>query len=244
MRLSIITVVYNDCEGLTRTLASLALQENKNFEHIVIDGGSDDGTLEVIKDNLKKIDFFISEPDKGIYDAMNKGIKHSSADFVSFLNAGDIAQPNYVATCIRFFEENDQLDYCYSNVLISSRKTKKIYFTKSDILENDILQRMPFPHPGLFVRRGIFKIVGNFNTEMKITSDHEWIVRMIKSGVKGGKVNSCEPVVDFKLDGVSLSFATVFEMRNTAIKNGRKSVLANLKVLYGILVVMYYKYFK
>jgi|APSaa5957512535_1039671.scaffolds.fasta_scaffold10084_5 glycosyltransferase involved in cell wall biosynthesis len=242
--LSIITVVYNDNKGLSDTINSLIVQKNKNFEHVIIDGGSDDGTLEVITKKASNMGFFISEPDNGIYDAMNKGIENASGNFISFLNAGDTAFPNYTETCIDFFVKNTTLDYCYANIVLTSKRGKKIYQPKGVGLDKDFLQKMPFPHPGLFVRKEVFYRVGEFNVGKKITADHEWIVRMITCGIKGKKVNKDQPVVDFKLDGVSLSFGSVIEMRDTAIQFGRAKVLANWRMIRGFLVVVFYKYFK
>lgn len=242
MKLSIITVVYNDGEGLKKTLDSLSKQVNKNFEHVIIDGNSSHENLKVIYQNINKVDVFISEPDEGIYDAMNKGIKNASGEFISFLNAGDEALPNYTSACIEFFASNQHLDYCFSSIIMTSRYRKNIYHPK--IINNDILQRMPFPHPGLFVRRSLFKKIGNFNLKKQITADHEWIVRMLLSDAKGLQVDTLVPVMDFKLDGVSLSLKTAFEMKETAIYFGRSRIIANIKMLRSLLVVLYYKFFK
>ena len=127
MKLSIITVVYNDSKGLSSTIDSLTNQNNKNFEHVIIDGNSNDDTLEIIYKNADNVDFFISEPDNGIYDAMNKGVINASGDFVSFLNAGDIALPNYTETCIDFFSKNTSLDFCYASIIMTSKRGENIY---------------------------------------------------------------------------------------------------------------------
>lgn len=242
MKLSIITVVYNDGNGLKKTLDSLAKQVNKNFEHIVIDGNSSHENLEVIYQNIDKIDFFITEPDEGIYDAMNKGIKNTSGEFISFLNAGDEALPNYTKICIDFFTENQDLDYCYSSIIMTSNNRTTLYHPRDKY--KDFLQRMPFPHPGLFVKKSLFKKVGCFNLKKQITADHEWVVRMLLSNAKGAKSDAINPVVNFKLDGVSLSFKTAIEMKETAIFFGRSWIIANLKMLRSFLVVAYYKFFK
>ena len=89
MKYSIITINYNNCEGLCKTIKSIVNQSCKDFEYIVIDGGSTDGSKEVIQKYANSIDYWVSEPDKGIYNAMNKGIKAAHGDYLNFLNSGD-----------------------------------------------------------------------------------------------------------------------------------------------------------
>ena len=115
MKFSIITVTYQDSIGLRRTLKSLAKLSKKNYEHIIIDGGSKDKTLEVIRENSALIDRWVSEPDQGIYDAMNKGLRlvNDKDNIVSFLNAGDLALDNYFEDPKRCFLDNQNINYCY-----------------------------------------------------------------------------------------------------------------------------------
>ena len=89
MRYSIITINYNDKEGLSRTIKSVINQTSKNFEYIVIDGGSTDGSVDIIKQNIDYINYWVSEKDKGVYNAMNKGIAQAKGDYLVFMNAGD-----------------------------------------------------------------------------------------------------------------------------------------------------------
>ena len=107
--ISIITVVYNNRDHLQKTLNSIFAQKNKNYELIIIDGGSNDGTLDIIKKNNSKIDFWISESDKGIYDAFNKGMKYSSGDYLGFVNSDDILLPSalqILSKYIKSYPEN------------------------------------------------------------------------------------------------------------------------------------------
>lgn len=89
MKLSIITINYNNREGLRKTIESVVAQTTREFEYIVIDGGSTDGSVDVIKEFSDYIDYWVSEPDKGIYNAMNKGVKVAHGDYCQFLNSGD-----------------------------------------------------------------------------------------------------------------------------------------------------------
>ena len=89
-KISIITINYNNCEGLRRTIESVVNQTCRDFEYIIIDGGSTDGSVDVIKRYADNIDYWVSEPDKGIYNAMNKGIRMATGDYVQILNSGDM----------------------------------------------------------------------------------------------------------------------------------------------------------
>ena len=234
--LTIITVILNDRDGLEKTLNSLISENKNNYEHILIDGGSNDGTIEYIKTKIDRIDSFISEPDKGIYDAMNKGVKLASGNIISFLNAGDLALNGYVSCA-----ENCQsgVDYCYSGIIISGKNLTS-YIPKKISSKTEFLQAMPFPHPGLFVKKYLFYEIGFFNLNKKITADHEWIVRLINANKNGIQIDL--ESVKFHLDGLSLSFKTPIEMFETALLNKRGRFHAFIRMLYGFAVVLKYKF--
>ena len=240
MKFSVITVTYQDGAGLIKTLESLSNLKKIAFEHIVIDGGSTDQTKEIINRHSNQIDTWISEPDKGIYDAMNKGLDlvSNQNNIVSFLNAGDVALSNYFDEPNFFFSNNSNLDYCYGGVVLLGKKKENIYMPKLLTKNTDFLQSMPFPHPALFVKKQIFLKVGYFDLTKKITADHEWIVRLIKSGAKGKKMDNC--VVKFKLGGQSLKFSAQIEVFKTAIKNKRNLFLGIIFFVRQLIVYFYY----
>jgi len=117
IRISVITVVLNDRCGLIKTLASLSHIDKSSYEHIIIDGGSTDGSLDVLNDFSERIDIVISESDNGIYDAMNKGVLNASGDVICFLNAGDSVLNGYIDHPTDCFSENNDIDYCYAGVI-------------------------------------------------------------------------------------------------------------------------------
>lgn len=233
--LSIITVVLNDKVGLEQTLNSLINEDKKKYEHIIIDGGSIDGTFEYIKSTNERIDLYISEPDKGIYDAMNKGVMLASGDVISFLNAGDLALNGYVSFAGKC---QFDIDFIYSGIKISGKRMTS-FIPKKFTHNTEFLQAMPFPHPGLFVKKYLFLEIGLFDLNKKITADHEWIVRLIIANKRGLRIES--ESVQFHLDGLSLSFKTSKEMFDTAISNKRGRFHAFLRMLYGMIVVLKYK---
>jgi glycosyltransferase involved in cell wall biosynthesis len=233
--LSIITVVLNDRDGLEKTLNSLMNEDKNNYEHILIDGGSVDGTVEYIKTRFDRIDCLVSEPDKGIYDAMNKGVGLASGAVISFLNAGDLALNGYVSCAEKC---TSGIDYCYSGIKISG-KSLKSFIPKKISSRTEFLQSMPFPHPGLFAKKDLFYEIGFFNLNKKITADHEWVVRLINADKNGIQIE--QESVKFQLDGLSLSYRTPIEMFQTALVNKRGKFHAFVRMLYGMVAVLKYK---
>lgn len=240
MKFSVITITYENEIGLQNTLKSLEKFDKNLYQHIVIDGGSKDQTLKVIKDYNSRIDIWISEPDKGIYDAMNKGIElvNNPENIISFLNAGDLALDNYFTEPKKCFSKNPKIDYCYGGIIFTGKNHESVYLPKILNNNSEYLQRMVFSHPALFVRRYIFFKIGNFNLKKKITGDHEWCVRLIKSHAKGYRFNY--PVVKFQLGGTSLKLNTQIEIFQTAKSNGRGAFVASLFLIRQIIIHIYY----
>ena len=241
MKFSLITVSYQDGPSLEKTLKSLFQFDKSIYEHIVVDGGSHDETLEIIKKYNSRIDTWISEPDRGIYDAMNKGLKlvNDKNSIVSFLNAGDLALYNYFEDPKKCFLENQNINYCYGSIILVGKKKESVYLPKIFDEKSEYLQRMVFPHPALFVKKNIFLKIGDFNLTKKITADHEWCVRLIKSGMRGKRF--INPVVKFKLGGASLELTAQFEVFQTALFYKRNIIIAYLFFVRQILVYLFYK---
>ena len=236
--ISIITVVYNDQKGLALTLNSLKDMDSDKYEHVIIDGGSSDGTLEIIEGYSfinKKV---ISEKDEGIYDAMNKGISIASQKYIVFLNAGDLATNDFFLA--PEIIQSNKKDFYYSGLIFSKRK-KRFYMPKKLNQINEYLQKMPFPHPGLFVKRSVFKEIGKFDLKKKRTADHEWVVRLMRSEKEGELI--ARYFIIFDLSGFSLSYNSIIEMFHTARNYGRNLPKAIVYLIYGFLVVSFYKFY-
>lgn len=240
MKFSIITITHQDSIGLRRTLKSLAKFSKKKYEHIIIDGGSKDETLDIIREYNRRIDKWLSEPDKGIYDAMNKGIELVDNDdnIVSFLNSGDQALKNYLNGPRKCFLQNLEIDYCYGGLILVGKKKESFYMPKTFHKKKEYLQRMVFPHPALFVKKRLFSEIGNFNLKKKITADHEWCVRLIQSEARGKKLDSY--LVKFRLGGASIKLSAQFEIFKTAIFFKRNTLKACLFFVRQILVYLFY----
>ena len=126
MKISVITVSFNSASTIEETIKSVISQNNKkNIEYIIIDGGSTDKTIEIINNYKSDIDIFLSEKDKGIYDAINKGIKYSTGDIISILHSDDIFFNNQIIDCVvKYFNEDNKLSCLIGNTLILKKKFK------------------------------------------------------------------------------------------------------------------------
>ena len=207
MKISVITVCYNSALTIKDTLESVALQRYKDFEHLIIDGGSKDGTLEIIRAWKGHPVRLISESDEGIYDAMNKGIKLATGDVVAFLNADDFYKDADVLARVARVMQAEQLDALYGDVEffrpgqqdIVARRYNSGRFTAGRLGWG----WMP-AHPALFVRRALFERYGVFRTDYRIAGDFEFIARVFKHPELRHR-HLPESLVRMQLGGVSTS---------------------------------------
>jgi len=205
MKVSIITICYNAVDHIDSTLRSVVIQEHKDIEHIVIDGGSTDGSLDKIKRYEDVIVHFVSEKDDGIYDAMNKGLALATGDIVGFVNAGDmIARYDVVSAIVREFEKGEQ-DAIYGDAVMVDPDdiTQVKRFWKGGDYEKEKFKSgwMP-PHLGTYIRRTIYDKFGNFTTKLQVAADYELLLRfMYKHDIRVRYVTRV--LVRFRLGGAS-----------------------------------------
>ena len=178
MKISIITVCYNSAETIEKTFQSLKSQSYQNIEYIVIDGKSTDSTLNIINQYKKVITKYISEPDKGLYDAMNKGIALSSGDLIGILNSDDIFTNKNVIENIVKFHKNNNIDASLGNIVQFAKGGKIIrkYSAKNWKPEKLKIGFMP-PHPSIFFKRELFQKYGNYHLDFISGADYELIIR-------------------------------------------------------------------
>lgn len=177
--LSIITINYNDKLGLQRTCKSVQEQTVHDFEHIIIDGGSDDGSKEFIEKNKNYFNYCISEPDSGVYEAMNKGILRANGRFLLFLNSGDTLYNNSILSKVLPCLENQNAHIVYG-------KLYKVFENRSNFI-NDYPEKLDFTffirtslgHPSTFIRKELFERYGNYRQDLKIVSDWEFFIKTI-----------------------------------------------------------------
>jgi glycosyltransferase involved in cell wall biosynthesis len=235
MLISIVTVVYNSLNNLEITLDSIRKIKNNSIEYIVIDGNSNDGTLELLKKNNDIIDILISENDKGIYDAMNKGIENSNGKYISFLNAGDSYFDDFIeSTSILLNSDIDVLSFGID--MIRKNKSPLHISPTKIILSKFDPQHMYLPHPGLLVRNELFKKVGKFNLNLKSAADLEWVNRLILN-YNYKIVIIDKALVKFLSGGISFSINSFREARNISIFYN-KSVFQSNYIYYK--QILYY----
>ena len=177
-------MTFNDALVLSDCIESVINQTHASIEHIIVDGGSNDGTINILnkyQNNLSKI---ISEPDDGIYHAMNKGIKYASGEVVGFLNSDDFYFDNDVLSKVfQIFKSNPSINACYSDLVYVDKLTasKTIRYFKSKEFTPGLFSKgwCP-PHPTFFVRKSVFKKYGDFDLNLKIASDVDLMMRFLE----------------------------------------------------------------
>lgn len=182
-KVSIITAVLNGADTIADTIESVIQQQSANIEYIVIDGKSSDGTIPIMRRYGNKIDILVSEPDRGVYDAMNKGIKRATGDIIAILNSDDVyADSTVVGQMVNFMKKN-QVDAAYGNLVYVDRDdTKRIkrFWNPGEYKKGAFLKGWTIPHPTFFCRREIFEKFGLYNTKFQIAADFELMMRFVE----------------------------------------------------------------
>jgi glycosyltransferase involved in cell wall biosynthesis len=229
-QVSIITVAYNSSATIEDSILSVLNQDYGNIEHIIIDGKSNDGTTAIIQQHLNKIAIYLSEPDNGIYDAMNKGIKLSSGDIIATLNADDVYADQTIVSQMVEFIQNNGLDAAYGDlVYIDHNNSGHVtrFWKAGEYKKGAFCHGWVIPHPTFFCRKQVFEKYGYFNSSFQIAADFELMLRFIeKHQIKvgylpkvivnmrtGGRANILQGIIrgnweiikSFRLNGLRLS---------------------------------------
>lgn len=181
MKISIITVAYNSGATIADTLRSVAAQSHPDIEHIVIDGRSKDDTLAIVRAHGARVAKLVSEPDDGIYDAMNKGLALASGDFVGFLNADDMLATPGVAASIVAAAAPDIGAVCGDLVYVRKDTSNAVvrYWRCGSFSQSSLRFGWMPPHPTLYVRRSLLADLGGFDTRLRIAADYDFILRCL-----------------------------------------------------------------
>lgn len=197
-KLSIITINLNNKEGLQKTIDSVMSQTCKDFEWIVIDGGSDDGSRELIEKYDENINYWVSEPDKGIYNAMNKGIVKSNGEYLLFLNSGDYLYNEQVIDSV--FNKIGLADFYVGFQLQGKRIIKVNIDTTKNLIFT--LCNYPLPHQSLFIKKNVFKKYGLYREDLKIFSD--WVFSFQTLILGNSSIENLNFIVSvFDISGIS-----------------------------------------
>ena len=199
MLVSIVTINFNNLEGLKQTLESVRQQSFKDYEHILIDGGSTDGSVELIKAYTGTLGKWLSEKDKGVYDAQNKGIAKSKGTYVLFLNSGDyFCNQQSLENLAQY---NSDYDLVYGDIIYKKGvQLNPHYFP--ELVDEKFMFEKGLPHPSTLIRRSLFEKIGLYNASLKIVADWEFfMLALFKHGATTAHV--AVPVTVFDCTGIS-----------------------------------------
>lgn len=204
-RISVVTAVYNNRETIAAALDSALGQARADVEVIVIDGGSTDGTLEVLKPYGDRVGALVSEPDRGIYDALNKGIQRASGDVIGFLHSDDLLADNTVLSRVAAAFTDTRVGAVYGD-LVYVRKDDPgsvvRYWRAGEFSRRRLAWGWMPPHPTLYVRRSVYERTGGFDTSYRIAADYDYILRLLGRGGVGVRYIP-EVLVKMRTGGVS-----------------------------------------
>ena len=242
MRISIITVVYNNAATIAHTIESVLSQDHPDVEYIIVDGKSSDGTVAIVDQYGDRISRFVSEKDSGIYDAMNKGIRMATGDVIGILNADDYFNENTtLSTIAKAFETNKGIDATIADIVFikneDQNKVLRHYSAKKWKPAKFAWGYMP-PHPSLFCRRELFDRLGYYKTDYKIAADYELLIRFLLVNKTRFKYL---PIVTtrMRMGGASTKNLNSIITLNAEIKRGCEE-----NRVYTNYLMIYSKYFK
>ena len=182
MKISLITVAYNSSATIRDTIESVLAQDYRDVEYIVVDGASKDNTVEIIKSFGPRISNWISEPDQGIYDAMNKGVRLATGDVIGMINSDDFYYDETILSQVARAFEDESVDAVFGNLIFVDpkdlKKTVRSYSSK-DWHPGKFARGFMPAHPTFFVRRKYYEQFGLFKTDYKIASDYEMLIRLL-----------------------------------------------------------------
>lgn len=182
-KVSVITVSYNSEETIADTIKSVIEQKYNNIEYIVIDGGSTDNTVSIITSFYSGVTYFISEPDQGIYDAMNKGVKCSTGDIVGILNSDDFFDnPSIISDVVKHFHSNPTASLVIGDVVyVDPNNTEKItrFYSSRNFKSYKLRFGWMPPHAATFIKQGVYNKFGNYSTDYEISADYDLFVRLM-----------------------------------------------------------------
>lgn len=229
-KISVITISYNNKEGLEKTLKSVTSQDYTDFEYIVIDGGSNDGSKEIIEKYSYKISHWVSEPDKGIYHAMNKGIEAANGEYLLFLNSGDEFYNKNSISIGSEYLNNEDLVYFDLEVVDNETRFIKNYARELSLF---YFYYESLPHPATFIKKNAFERFGLYDENLKIVSDWKWFTLSVCTHLCTFK-HIDKTLSTFYLDGISSSIENrnkITKERNLVFETCYPRVKDDLKML-------------
>lgn len=185
MKISVVTVSYNAARTIADTIASVQAQDYPQVEHVIIDGASTDGTQAIIEEMADARTVFVSEPDRGLYDAMNKGIARASGDVIGVLNADDFYANDRVLGKVAGAMSDERIDGVYGNLqYVSATDVNRVirHWKAGDFTVSELKRGWMPPHPTLYLQRSVFDRFGLYDTSFQIAADYDAILRFLSDG--------------------------------------------------------------
>ncbi|HMD13469.1 MAG TPA: glycosyltransferase family 2 protein [Bacteroidota bacterium] len=229
---SVITVCRNSAATIRATIASVERQTYSPIQYIIIDGGSNDGTLAEIKKHSGRVDVLISENDRGISDAFNKGIALAKGEFIQLLNADDILDDHTIEKSVALLTSNPQAGFVFGDVVKVDTTGNREKISGDPNYAHTIRYTMgAIPHPSVLARRRLYDVYGGFDLRWHIAMDYDWLLRVHRGGEKG--IYSSEILVVMTAGGMSDAnmLAAYREVRDISIEHGLLRVIA--QAYYG-----------
>jgi glycosyltransferase involved in cell wall biosynthesis len=228
-KVTLITVTLNACRTLETTIESVQAQTFGDIEHVVVDGGSNDGTIELLQAALRPQDYWISEPDRGISDAFNKGVALAAGELIEFVNADDWLSPDQVEIAVCGLASTGA-DFVFGDVIFYRGGRPDFRYVGEPNYAKSIRRRMPaLNHATALVRRDAFERVGLFDLRYRCAMDYDWFLRLHLAGGRG--VYLPDLVGHMNYDGVSNAayLRTSREVEAIAVAHGHNRHLARLE---------------
>ncbi len=231
---SLITIVYNGAGTLERTITSVLAQTYPNIEYIIIDGGSVDGSLDLIKRYDDNIDYWKSEPDNGISDAFNKGIAKANGSWVGIINADDWYEPDAIASLMA--GANSDVGFVYGGVEIHSSDSNSHYSAPVKDYRRGLDYRMTIAHPSVLVKQAMYETHGTYNPSLRYAMDYDFFVRMRNADVSAIAIDKL--IANWSYSGVSQQqyLSAKREVFNISTGYGCSRIKASLYFLVAIII--------
>ncbi len=235
MKISIITATFNSESTVEDTLQSVINQTHPDIEHIIIDGKSTDKTLTIINKYRQHVSQLISEPDKGIYDAMNKGLQLATGDIIGFLNSDDVFENNGVLSRIASCFEDETIDGCHADIVYVAQddlNEPRRYWQSSNYQTGDLNRGWIPAHPTFYLRKKIYQLAGEYSLNYRLASDYEFMLRVIsKYNIKTTYIP--EVMVKMRLGGATnQSLKNIIKQNVEIVRALKHYKISNFPLLY------------
>ena len=244
LKITIITVCKNSEQFLVETIESVISQTYHNIEYIVIDGNSTDATVDIIKKYADKISYWVSEKDGGMYDAINKGLKTATGDYILVLNSDDVLAGDHVIKTIAEEIQKDGLDYYYGNIIkLKGTTNKKVKLFPVNFRQLLFSTHGTFvPHPCFFISNKLNHLLGGYNLKFKYASDYDYILRVLNSNGATGKYLDVY-VTKFRIHNNSITASGKIdeERKKILLQHGYYQQPYLKRIFYYYLLWVYYK---